>query len=277
MTCTGGLCHNGIHTHVHVHTCKRGPTRYHLTYGKQSPNGQDLGEGPRSRNVPPPGPHPHQERLRKHSQSCWPSGPGSGLARGRKKTGCSTGRQGRPSGGSSGPPRPREKVLGLFVCCPEQKSVFTAQPLKAWDRKTPCGHNWPESPWGHRVARSGNAISDLVPSLELPKPGHYIGQVASFLRVSPSRQPRPPPTCRAQGPPEGDPGWSLAPVLSQANSLSPAGKRDSTISVSPVTGPQPGKDEGTLYFGEGTGAYRNLVHADPLGRGPAGLAKDPGC
>lgn len=36
-------------------------------------------------------------------------------------------------------PRLREKVLGRLLSCPEQNSVCTAQPLRDWDWRTPCG------------------------------------------------------------------------------------------------------------------------------------------
>lgn len=48
----------------------------------------------------------------------------------------------------------------------------------------PCDHrgpgdNWPESPWGHGVARSGTTIWGLALTPELSEPGHGTGSVAS--------------------------------------------------------------------------------------------------
>lgn len=106
-------------------------------------------------------------------------------------------------------------------------------------------------------------IWDLVFTPLLPKPGHYTGQEASGSLPPASPGPFPP-----AGPLwslEGDPAWYLFPVLTQASSHSSAGKQDSTISVSSVTGLQPGEAGDTPYFGERASAGRNLVHPDPLG------------
>lgn len=128
VTCSGGQCHHGMHMHLHAHTCKCGPTRSHWADDREPPNRQDLKEGPRSRTVPTPGPHP----------------PGKGSGNTAKAAGTQDRVRPRPGQeenrmqpgrqeGRAEAAQATGKVLGWLVRCPEQNSVFTAQPLRAWN------------------------------------------------------------------------------------------------------------------------------------------------
>lgn len=123
VTCAGGLCHHGIHTHIRVHTCKNTPTH-------------PISSSPWQRISKPAGAR-RGSQVQGWAPSQAPPSPGNAVKAADPQD------QGQASPGQEENrmqlgkaaeaelrPRPRGKALGQFVCCPEQKSVFPAQPLR---------------------------------------------------------------------------------------------------------------------------------------------------
>lgn len=124
-------------THTRVHTHKHGPTRSRLADSRELPDRQDLEEGPRMRNVPPPGPYPPWKGSGNTANTAGPQDQGQAQPRaGRKQDAV---QEAWESPAETAQAQAMGKVQGQLVCCPEQNCVFTAQPLRAWDWRVPCG------------------------------------------------------------------------------------------------------------------------------------------
>lgn len=99
-------------THTHMHTCNTDPPGLTPPTAESLQKRQDLREGPT---------HPREGPGSSPNSSA--SGPGSGLAQGRKKTGCSAGRQGRPS--SSGSCPGHRKRFWVRLSAAQNKHLFS--------------------------------------------------------------------------------------------------------------------------------------------------------